>query len=73
MTRDATITLLILSLVGGIAAWSKLRFIDGERYDAPQRWRLEEYPMPASHQDARVPTQGPEVSAGQPNGRPDRG
>ena len=35
MTRNATITVLILVLVGGVAAWSKLRFIDGERYDAP--------------------------------------
>ena len=62
MTRNATITVLILALVGGVAAWSKLRFIDGERYDAPQRWRLEEYPMPPPHRDARASSQGPAVS-----------
>jgi hypothetical protein len=54
MTRNAIITTVILVLIGGIAAWSKLRFIDGEAYDAPQRWRVEDYPMPGVHPDSHV-------------------
>jgi hypothetical protein len=43
MARNVAIVLAILSLVVGIAAWSKLRFVDDEDHQ-PQRWRLDEHP-----------------------------
>jgi len=44
MTRNAVVTVLILTLVVGVAAWSKLRFVGREGYHDPQRWRVEDYP-----------------------------
>jgi hypothetical protein len=44
MTRKATLTLLILTLVVGVAAWSKLRFVGREGYHDAQRWRVQDYP-----------------------------
>jgi hypothetical protein len=45
-SRRGILTALILVLVAGVAAWSKLRFVGQEGYDAPQRWRAEEFVMP---------------------------
>ena len=44
MTRNGVVTVLILTLVVGVAAWSKLRFVGREGYHDPQRWRVEDYP-----------------------------
>jgi hypothetical protein len=44
MTRKAVLSLLILTLVVVVAAWSKLRFVGREGYDEPQRWRVQDYP-----------------------------
>ena len=43
ITRNLLVILFILTLVGVVAAWSKLRFVDEEDHE-PQRWRLEEHP-----------------------------
>jgi hypothetical protein len=45
-SRKGILTILILVLVAAVAAWSKLRFVGREGYDAPQRWRAEEFAMP---------------------------
>ena len=45
-SRKGILTALILVLVAGVAAWSKLRFVGQEGYDAPQRWRADEFAMP---------------------------
>ncbi len=55
MNRSAILTVVILALVGVIAAWSKLRFVDQEGYDAPQRWRIEAHPRAGTHAEARAP------------------
>jgi len=47
------LTTLILVLVVAVAAWSKLRFVGREGYDAP-RWRVDEFSMPK----AAPPAQG---------------
>lgn len=38
------VALAILVAVVGIAAWSKLRYVDREGYDNPTRWKVSEYP-----------------------------
>lgn len=43
LTPPRVAVLLILLMVGIIAAWSKLRYVEAEDHK-PQRWRLEEYP-----------------------------
>jgi hypothetical protein len=58
MTRTGVVTLLILTLVVGIAAWSKLRFVGRDGYDDPQRWRVEEYPEPMGRQATQAGAQG---------------
>lgn len=40
----ARITILILVLVVGIAAWSKMRHMDKEVYESPARWSTSEHP-----------------------------
>ena len=45
-SRRGILTALILVLVAGVAAWSKLRFVGREGYDAPQRWRADAFAMP---------------------------
>jgi hypothetical protein len=57
-SRNGILTALILVLVAGMAAWSKLRFVGQEGYDAPQRWRVEQYAMPKA-----APVTGPEAAA----------
>jgi hypothetical protein len=52
-SRNRTLFTLILVLVVAVAAWSKLRFVGREGYDAPQRWRVEEFSMPKA---APLPT-----------------
>jgi hypothetical protein len=52
MNRKGAVTLLILALVVGVAAWSKLRFVGRDGYQDPQRWRVEEYPDPKGRQGA---------------------
>jgi len=42
--RTAVITLSILILVVVIAAWSKLRYVGRDGYDAPQRVPIAEHP-----------------------------
>ena len=42
LTPPRVAVLLILLMVGIIAAWSKLRYVEAEDHK-PQRWRLEEY------------------------------
>jgi hypothetical protein len=43
ITRNVLVVFFILALVGIVAAWSKLRFVDEEDHE-PQRWRLQEHP-----------------------------
>jgi hypothetical protein len=43
ITPTRMAVLLILILVVALAFWSKLRFVD-ESADAPQRWKVDEYP-----------------------------
>lgn len=64
-SRKGILTTLILVLVAAVAAWSKLRFVGQDGYDAPQRWRVEEFAMPKA---APVPTvqTAPEGAARQP-------
>jgi hypothetical protein len=52
-SRKGILTTLILALVAAVAAWSKLRFVGQEGYDAPQRWRVEEFTLPKA---ATIPT-----------------
>jgi uncharacterized membrane-anchored protein len=47
LSRNALIVVLVLGLVGGVAAWSKLRYLDRDGYDNPLRWKTEEI-FPAS-------------------------
>ncbi len=42
--RNALITFLLVALIIGIAAWSRLRYVDQEGYDEPQRVRADEHP-----------------------------
>jgi len=51
ITRNLFVVLFILILVGVVAAWSKLRFIDEEDH-APQRLLLEEHPAFQNRADA---------------------
>jgi len=44
MNPRIVVSIVILIAVIGIAAWSKLRFAGHEGFDAPQRWRIEDYP-----------------------------
>ncbi len=64
-SRKGILTTLILVLVAAVAAWSKLRFVGQDGYDAPQRWRVEEFAIPKA---APVPTAqtAPEGAARQP-------
>ena len=41
--KQVAVILLILSLIVITAAWSKLRYVDGEDHE-PQRWRIEDHP-----------------------------
>ena len=43
LTTARTIILAILLLVVLIAAWSKLRIVDGDDHQ-PQRWLIDEHP-----------------------------
>lgn len=43
ITPTRVAVLLILLLIGCLASWSKLRFIDEDDHMS-QRWRLEEHP-----------------------------
>jgi hypothetical protein len=38
------LTVLILIAIFGIAVWSKTRFIEGDAYSSPQRWKVDEHP-----------------------------
>ena len=42
--RDLRIAVFILVIVVGVAAWSRLRYVDREGYDQPLRWKLNEHP-----------------------------
>jgi hypothetical protein len=42
--RHAAAAAMIIAIVIGIAAWSKLRHHDQEVYDTPQRVRADEHP-----------------------------
>ena len=53
-SQTRILTGLILVLVVAVAAWSKLRFVGREGYDAPQRWRVEEFSMPKAAPLPRV-------------------
>ena len=64
MTRQATLTLLILTLVVGVAAWSKLRFVGREGYHDPRRWRVEEYPRTQRAQTASTGDEGRPATGG---------
>ena len=43
--REGLIAALILILVFSIAAWSRLRYVDRDGYDQPQRWTPDEHPL----------------------------
>ncbi len=43
-STEARVTVFILVLVVGIAAWSKMRHMDKEVYDSPARWSISEHP-----------------------------
>jgi len=43
ITPPRVAVILLLLLIAGFAAWSKLRFVD-DQSDQPQRWRIEDYP-----------------------------
>lgn len=64
MTRRATLTLLILTLVVGVAAWSKLRFVGREGYHDAQRWRVQDHPGLRNPQTAGAGTQGQRTTGG---------
>jgi hypothetical protein len=42
--RQLIVSIFIIAMVGTIAAWSKLRYVGQEGYDAPLRWKASEYP-----------------------------
>jgi hypothetical protein len=67
-SRNRILTALILALVVAVAAWSKLRFVGREGYDAPQRWRVEEFSMPKAAPLPRVEAR-PEAAAPIPPAR----
>jgi hypothetical protein len=64
MTRNSVVTVLILTLVVGVAAWSKLRFVGREGYHDPQRWRVQDYPGLQEPQTAGAGSQHHPVSGG---------
>jgi hypothetical protein len=64
MTRNGIVTVLILTLVVGVAAWSKLRFVGREGYHDPQRWRVEDYPRTQRTQTASAGDQGRPATGG---------
>ena len=64
MTRKATVTILILTLVVGVAAWSKLRFVGREGYHDAQRWRVQDYPGLKDAQTASAADQGRPATGG---------
>ena len=43
MSRTGAVVAVILLFVVVIASWSRLRYVDREGYDEPQRWSLKEY------------------------------
>ena len=43
--REGLIAALILILVFSIAALSRLRYVDREGYEHPQRWTPDEHPL----------------------------
>ena len=47
--RQLFVSLFIIAMVGTIAAWSKLRYVGQEGYDAPLRWKASEYPGLQEH------------------------
>jgi hypothetical protein len=64
MTRRAVSTVLILTLVVGVAAWSKLRFVGQEGYHDAQRWRVQDYPAPMNRHSAGIPVRGSTAAGG---------
>jgi len=42
--RKLVVSVFIIAMVATIAAWSKLRYVGQEGYDAPLRWKANEYP-----------------------------
>ncbi len=42
--RELRVTVFILVIVVGVAAWSRLRYVGQEGYDQPLRWKLDEHP-----------------------------
>ncbi len=51
--RNLRITVFILIIVVGVAAWSRLRYVDREGYDQPLRWKLNEHPALRQHNESR--------------------
>lgn len=43
ITPNRVAVLLLLLLIAALAAWSKLRLVDDDVFEA-QRWRLDEHP-----------------------------
>jgi hypothetical protein len=44
LNSKGLVTAFIVVLVVGIAAWSKLRYLDDPVYDRPQRWQADAHP-----------------------------
>lgn len=64
MTRNGVVTVLILTIVVGVAAWSKLRFVEREGYHDPQRWRVEDYHWTETPQTASADGQARPATGG---------
>lgn len=43
ITRKSLGVIAILTLIGVVSAWSKLRFVDDDDF-APRRWKVQEHP-----------------------------
>jgi len=50
-SRQIIVSVFIIAMVATIAAWSRLRYVGQEGYDAPLRWKASEYPGLQRHSD----------------------